>query len=496
MLINNKMIFDIFLCIIVFSLSIQTSFAQNEPSVADNSQIRWNEKISQDISEKITSLMEQTHTQGVALAIIQNGKILKKSFFGFANTEEKFPITEKSEFWLASVAKHFTTSLVLDLEEDNIISREDLISKYIPTLPENWNDVKVSHLMNHTSGILDNSYNNPDGEDFAVVLNTYAPGSPSIDDFIGLLKDVKIGFPAGSAYNYSDIGMMVLAIVVAKASGKSFDKVMKERIFEPAKMASYFNNPLEIHPNQVKGYTWEDWKLQEDKNRKTVLATDQRTFGGAGSIFVTLDDMINWNKALNENIILNEDTKELLWTKYELPSGEMSSNGLGLMYKDYPGSYAIGHDGAAGTEYWKFPVYNTDIILLTNHGGSMASKGILALVADILGLLETINEKFFNNAMQIKKAPLNDHCFPSNRYKILTPMLSYYYIDFYKKDETPFVLIQGIPIELIPLENCKYIGYSKALFFPGMIPPHFEVEEEAVNWVFGPQKLPLIKVND
>lgn len=496
MLINNKITFIIFSFIIVFALSIQNSIAQNEPGVTDISQIRWSEKISEEISEKIVSYMEQSNTQGVALAIIRDGKILKRSFYGFAITEEQIPITEKSEFWLASIAKHLTTSLVLDLEEDRIISREDLISKYIPNLPESWKNIKVVNLMNHTSGILDNSYNNPDGVDFADLLNAYAPGSPSLDEFIDLLKDVNVGFPAGTDYNYSDIGMMVLAIVVSKASGKPFNEIMSERIFGPAKMSSYFINPSETHPNQVKGYTCEEWQLQEDKNRKSVLATDQRTFGGAGSIFVTLDDMINWNNALNENIILNKETKELLWNKYELPSGKTSSTGLGLIHKDYPGGYAIGHDGAAGTEYWKFPEYNTDIILLTNHGGSMASKGIIALVSDALGLLDTIDEEFFINAMQIKKAALKEDCKLSGRYKILTPLSSYYYIDFYQKDETPFVMLQGIPIELIPIENCSYIGYSKALFFPGLIPPHFEVVEETINWVFGPQKLPLIKVYD
>jgi hypothetical protein len=57
-------------------------------------------------------------------------------------------------------------------------------------------------------------------------------------------------------------------------------------------------------------------------------------------------------------------------------------------------------------------------------------------------------------------------------------------------------MVQGVPMKLIPAGNCSYAGYSTSLFFPGLMPPQFEVVGETINWVLGPQKLPLIEVED
>ena len=480
-------------CFLIFKGSLM---AQINSNTFIKSEIKWSDEISNEISEEINSYLGLTKTQGAALAIVHNGEVLKKSFYGLANVEKGIEVSENSEFWLASVAKHLTTTLILDLEEDTVLSREDLITKYIPSLPETWNDIKISHLMSHTSGIIDNSYNNPNGKHFADLLNEHAPEAPSIDDFILLLNDVTIGFPAGTAYSYSDIGMMVLAIISSKAANSPFNELMRERIFMPAGMNSYFNNPQDKRPDKVTGYTLENWSVKQDANQELVLATDQRTFGGAGSIFVTLDDMIKWNNALNQNIILQEETKKLLWEKIKLPSDKMSGNGLGLMNKDYPGGFAVGHDGVSGTEYWKFPDFNTDIILLTNHGNSMASKGLIALVADKLGLLDVIDQEFFLNAMQIEKSTIDGNCIPIGKFKIMTPMGSYYFLEFYQDNGIPFVIIQGIPIKLIHTLDCTFAGYSKALFFPGLMPPNFEVKENEISWIMGPQKIPLTKVEN
>jgi len=482
------------LFVFILTFVVQELVAQSGQANINYSKTQWSEELSQKLSDRIKSYMQLTHTPGLAIAIIQNGVVVDRSFYGYADVGKQIPISEKSEFWLASISKHLTTAMVLSLEEDEILSRDDLLIDFLHNLPEPWSNIKVKHLMSHTSGIVD-KHNAEDGNDFVALLNSYAPGSPTVDEFVTLLKNVEINKEPGKEYNYSDIGMMVLAVAASKAAGKNFNLLMQERIFEHSKMSAYINNPAESHPKQVIGYTWTNWQLQEDENRKSALSTDQRKYGGAGSLFVTLDDMINWNHALNENHILSQETKELLWNNYQLSSGEEIAGGLGLKKVNYPGGYAIGHNGIAGTEYWKFPENNIDIIILTNHGMNLASFGFAALVAESIGLLNDIKPEILINQIQARKATLNTNRFLSGKYKVQGPFPTEVFIEFYIENQVPYAMIQGLSYELIPLENNRYLGYSKAIFFPGAPLPYFEMDQDNINWMMGPKKLSLTKMN-
>lgn len=486
-----------YLVITLFTFLAHIANAQEDQAKNAGLQFNWSDSIARELDERVASYMELTHTAGVAIAIIHDNTILKRSFYGLADVANNKSVTEQSEFWLASISKHISTALVLDLEEDGLLSVSDSIIQYLPELPASWSDIRIEHLMSHTSGIIDNQYSE-EGTSFIEQINTYAPGSPNSEELISLFGKVGKSFPAGEKYIYSDIGMMVLAVVASRAAEKSFDKLMQERIFAPANMSSYINNPSESHPDQVKGYTWSKGQLLEDENRNLVTRTDQRSFGAAGSLFVTLDDMINWNHTLNENLILSRETKELLWDNYQLASGEKLNSGLGLNKIDYPGGYAIGHNGIAGTEYWKFLEYNLDIIILTNHGMNLASFGLSNLVAETLALLDDINAEILINKMEVSKTALDNTCLPLGKYMIRGPFPIELHIEFYIENETPYVMIQGLLYELIPLENCAYLGFSKAIFFPASpLPiPHFVLEENTVNWLMGDNKLALVKLSE
>lgn len=492
------------LCIAIFIFSIPLVNAQSESDTTGDIQttsdkgpesLTWDENISNDLDDSIRSYMDMTHTPGLALAIIHNGKVIKRSFYGLADVKLQSPVTEQSEFWLASVSKHLTTALILDMEEDNLLSRNDAVVKYLPELPSAWADIQIQHLMSHTSGIIDN-HNSGDSLSFLSQLNTYAPNAPDLKEFTRLLGTLKLSVPAGERFSYSDIGMMVLAAVAARAAEKPFDQLMKKRIFNPANMSSYLFNPNENHPNQVNGYSWMNGKLQKDDNRASVMTIDQSIFGGAGSLFVTLDDMIHWNEALNQNYILKERTKELLWKKVELNSGEKVNYGLGLKYQDYPGGFIIGHDGIAGTQYWKIPDHNLDIIILTNHGMNFSSYGFVSIVGEKLGLLDEIRPEMLLSIMGVSKSQAKTAAFPVGKYKIHQPFPVEVYVEFFNESQKPHVMIQGLQFELIPTENKTYLGFSKAIFFPGApIRPVFKVKDNNVMWVMGPRELPLSKIN-
>ncbi|QCK15203.1 serine hydrolase domain-containing protein [Mangrovivirga cuniculi] len=458
--------------------------------------INWNQSLSDDIDKKVIEYMELSHTPGLALAIIKNGKVVKRSFYGYGNVSKKVPITEESEFWLSSVSKHLTSVLILALEEEGVISNEDLVIKYIPDLPEKWNDIKIKHLMSHTSGIKDiHQPNNP--ETFLNQLFSYVPEAPTLAEFEAIMNKINIEYPAGENYFYSDIGMLVLSAVASEAADRPFDLLMEEYIFQPAKMSAYIYDPSESRPEQVTGYTYANWELGKDQNRESVLKLNQKAFGGGGSLFVTLDDMINWNHALNENLIIDKSSKELLWKKIELANGRKIDMGLGMIIIEYPGGYAVGHEGISGTHYWKFPEYNIDLVVLTNHGMSFSPNGLTNLIAESLGILDELDPQILLNKMQVNEVIENKEISIIGRYKIKEPFPTELYLDFFEKENKYYVMLQGLVCELIKIKNGRFLGYSDAYFFP-KIPflPQFEIEDDNVKWILGTHKLPLTQINN
>lgn len=422
---------------------------------ADFTQIEWSPELSEKISKDFTSYMKKLHVPGAAMAIIHKGKVIKKEYFGYADIDLKIPVTESTEFWLASISKHITTSLILKLEENGFLSRQDYVRDIIPELTDKWNGIKLEHLMSHTSGIY--GYDNFEKLDSwweHLYADKYEGKEIPLKEFIDMLQYVPIGPDPGEVFDYSDTGMDVLAAVATYQTGKSFEQLLSEYFFIPSDMTTKLFDRSSPNTKLVKGYSYSKQQLTSDKNREDYLNIGNKAFAGAGNLIVSLQDMINWNLALDNNSILEEETKKLLWTPYKLSSGETIKYGLGLNLLEFPGGYAIGHGGVAGTEYWKFPEANVSIIILTNL--ARGSGGLLAKVTEDLGLLDSIKPDPLFSMFAKKPGELNKECLPTGTF-------SFKGFDgtVYIENEEPFFLVPGMIYNLIPLENCEYMAFSK-----------------------------------
>lgn len=267
---------------------------------------------------------------GLTLGVIQNGKVVKAEGYGLANVEHNVPAKRETVYQSGSVGKQFTATAVMLLVEDGKIKLDDPVSKYLPNTPESWKDVTVRHLLTHTAGI----------KEYTRILDLRKDYTE--DELLAKAYEFKTDFPPGTQHRYSNTGYAVLGILASKVAGKFYGDFLKERVFEPLgmKTARIISEP-DIIPNRAAGYELVGGKLQ---NQSWVAPKLNTT--GDGSLYLTVDDFIKWDAALNTEKLLKKSSLDEMWTPVKTKDGKEHPYGFGWALAPVNGHKFIGHGGA------------------------------------------------------------------------------------------------------------------------------------------------------
>lgn len=125
--------------------------------------------VSFRIDSAVRAAIEARQIPGLQIAVVKYGLILKKGNYGFANLEDRVPVTDSTIFSIASMTNSFTCAGILLLMEDGKLSLDDSIGKYMDSLPDSWKNITLRQLMNHTAGLW-NDWENEDDNFFYTKL--------------------------------------------------------------------------------------------------------------------------------------------------------------------------------------------------------------------------------------------------------------------------------------------------------------------------------------
>ena len=349
---------------------------------------------STEIDNYIENIMSDQKIPGLALAITNNGKVLKKETYGLASIEYNVPVTDSSTFWMASVSKHFTATAIMQLFEKGILDLDDVIHKHLPDAPIYWKRITIRHLLTHTSGLPDTGKASAWGE-------RSAKGTYSAEQIYENAKKDTLMFNPGEDFLYSDEGIYLLGYIIHKVSGFSFNDYMDKMIFKSSGMQSaYMMNHFKIHPNQSTGYSMRNGEIIPDRNSYRLIDTE---LNAAGGIYATIDDMINWESAMTNNLLLNQKSKDLMWSTYKLNNGLPTHYGFCWNTQVIQNKRIIYHPGVAGTEYLRFVDDKVSIIVLTNQ--AKYERAISHRIAEILNITPVISEKDIKTGTVISSEP-------------------------------------------------------------------------------------------
>ena len=304
--------------------------------------------------------------------ILEDGEIVFQGSYGLGNIDPIDSLNLNSIFRLGSVSKQFTAMGIMKLKESGHLTYDQDIKDFIPELP--YEGVTIRHLLNHVSGLPD--YMNMMNENWNTEMaddNTekFVSGNVDIIEMFAKVKP-QIYFEPGEKWEYSNTGYVLLASIVSRASGVSFDQFLKEKIFEPAKMTStsVYSYVPEIDPNmplRVYGY-------RTELNGIDRVSTDVHYLNpvaGDGGVYSTLSDLLKWDRILYTEDLISQNTKEEAFTPAILNNGDTTSYGFGWgIGKSLSGKKVIAHSGGwVGfiTYIYREIEENNCIIVLTNN---------------------------------------------------------------------------------------------------------------------------------
>jgi CubicO group peptidase (beta-lactamase class C family) len=174
---------------------------------------------SADVDRTVTTLMQAARVVGLALAIINDGRVVYRRAYGWRDADRGRPLTTDSIMAGASFTKAAFAHLVMQLVDERIIDLDRPIERYLPRpLPEydKYRDlldeprralITPRMLLAHTAGFAN-----------------YRRFMPS--------NKLEIYFQPGTRYAYSGEGILLLQLVVETATGRSLRDLMQERVFD------------------------------------------------------------------------------------------------------------------------------------------------------------------------------------------------------------------------------------------------------------------------
>lgn len=329
---NNSIFYTLFI-----GLLIVTSCKKKSKSVLSDSYLR------------IDSLLSQLNKDGQfngAFFIANMDSIDFLKTYGYANLTKKSGLSNETMFEIASVSKTLTATLIMKLIENGDLSLNSRLVDYFPEIP--YDNITVEHLLTHTSGI-------PFYYDSLIVDHWGVGRQLKTDTIFKLYEKVKPTeeFRAGQKFSYSNAGFMMLSGIAEKATDKSFDELLEEHIFMPAKMNSTKRDVFLLdsddyalgHQLSIERCQYVPLFMHEDHH--TFFDYYFKDSKGPGGIYTNLNDLWKFSLAIQHNTLLNDESKKSMFTVATLNDGTKTNYGKGWQLSSSNGNHYAHHRGGS-----------------------------------------------------------------------------------------------------------------------------------------------------
>jgi CubicO group peptidase (beta-lactamase class C family) len=329
---------------------------------------------AQELTRKFDEYLSAVEKHGVlsgAVLVARDGKIVFSKAYGLANKEHDVPNSPQTKFRIASNSKQFTAAAILLLQERGKLSVQDPLCKYINDCPALWKAITIHHLLAHESGVA----NITAFPEFRKLM----PNPMTPEELVTLFKSKPLDFPPGEKFSYSNSGYILLAYIIEKASGETYESFLQKNLFAPLRMNnSGYDHAATILKHRAAGYS------RRDGQWVNTPYIDMSIPIGGGSLYSTVEDLFLWYEGLFNDKLLTVKSRELMMR----PNKDGRAYGLvvGQLFNRQQIHHSGGINGFS-SHILRFPAEKLTVVVLRNTDGGEPGpvKVSQALAAIALG---------------------------------------------------------------------------------------------------------------
>src|SRR5215831_6293118 len=331
----------------------------------------------------ITAEMEKAKLPGMAMAIVQNGKMLCAEVFGLRDVEHNLPVTTQTLFAIGSTSKSFTALAMSILNDEGKLDWDKPVRQYLPEFqmydPVAGERMTPRDLITHRAG-------------FARHDLVWYSSDFSREDLVRRLRYLRTDRDFRSGYRYNNLLVATAGYLVGKIAGSTWEDFVRRRILLPLKMNNTNFSVSDSQRSPDFSYPYE--KDEKTGTVKQIPFHSADSIGPAGSINSDVEDVSNYlilqlgkGKFSGQQIVSEANLNLMHSPQTAMPSTlrfrelGQSSYGMGWVVTAYRGHRYIWHNGGIDGFYSLIAFLPDDdlgVVVLTNVLGNHQVPEIVA----------------------------------------------------------------------------------------------------------------------
>lgn len=302
--------------------------------------------------------LKNKYDLNASVLITKGKKVLYEKYDGFQDVKKQIPINKNTKYSIASGGKMFTAVAILKLAEDNKLSLNDPITKYLIGFADKSKAEKttIHHLLSHTSGV---------GEYWAGQRVESIEGANDIKPHVQEALSKPYHFEPGTDYQYCNSNFILLGAIIETVSKMSFYEYVQKSIFDKAGMTEV------QYDSKLNSTRIADRWIRSPSNEREWSSLQSDWVGtSAGGAICTISDIAGFSDALRNGKLLSSSSFEKMIKVQNQPFGKGEDYGYGLILENRSGTFSYGHGGTAGGvnfEYRYYPEQDVTFIIMNNQ---------------------------------------------------------------------------------------------------------------------------------
>lgn len=366
------------------------------------------EESNDAIQQRIDAYLQQSVTNGyfASVLVAKEDEVLLKEGYGWAGREDRIPITSETVFNIGSVTKQFTAIGILKLVEEGKLNLLDSLSSFYDALPDPMRGITIHQLLTHTSGIANST-------------GGFRYDEASKERFLRECFAAPLWTTPGTTHQYANANYILLADIIEKASGTSYETYLHDNFWEPTGMkytgyTKFAADSVVSAEGNYYNYTdgeWRDWGVTSDylpQNGNHWYSI------GKGDLQSNVEDLYRWHSALESNRILAPASKKLMEFPHVPENAEGTSHyGYGwAIYTTKSGKKVVWHNGSNGiyfATFLRFVDQDLVIIVLSNTILNPDSENVAWEIAKMVDDSSYIPEPVTPLSYEVVHTFMNNH---------------------------------------------------------------------------------------